>query len=345
MNTITWQEYCSLAAKTESIPTNHYGKLIGDAPVDLAIHTRATRLLHAAMGLVTETQELADATSYQNFAEELGDCFWYLPIIESALGRPLNFHSTFYIGAATAQLLLSEMQTLAAELLNLVGKRHIFYGKPLEVSAVLRIADEYASTLYTLVLHLGLTLNDVLSANIAKLAKRYPKGTFDSTDAVVRDVKAELSHIPGSALPAPIPAPDLVLDRDPSVPVELPLTPELEEGLEAMAAAAPDPWPSEANRELVEAYISEETSAATYNEMFDTVEEEAFKLETMGLTPSEYTQFVTGMVMDISTHYRKMNANALAEGFKRVYLALMEEGMGTTDAFEIYKLAKELILE
>ncbi len=86
------EEYQAAAVRTESNDFN-------------AIHERLTpqkiRLLHGALGVVTESAEFADAIKKHlfygkpldeiNLSEEVGDLFWYCAIIADALGD--DFHS------------------------------------------------------------------------------------------------------------------------------------------------------------------------------------------------------------------------------------------------------------
>ncbi len=201
---LTWSEYVKLASRTESIPINHYSMLATtDTPcVDSPVFDKATRLLHAAMGLVTETQELSDFNGDRvNLIEELGDCFWYLPIIQDTLQHPL-------VGVVSPDPLgfddcVANMKREAAELLNLIGKRHIFYGKPLEVEQVRNHTRNYLYWLMAACESIKVDITACWEANIKKLEKRYPKLRFDESDAVNRDTVNELSHIlPGQGTPS-----------------------------------------------------------------------------------------------------------------------------------------------
>jgi NTP pyrophosphatase (non-canonical NTP hydrolase) len=85
---MTPKEYIKEALRTESsaVPLNddYYPEITTD------------RLLHAAMGLSTESGELLDALKKHlfyrkpldttNLKEEMGDLFWYLAILADALG-------------------------------------------------------------------------------------------------------------------------------------------------------------------------------------------------------------------------------------------------------------------
>lgn len=212
MSTLTWADYWALARRTESIPQNTYGKLDSGWSYNVA-----TRLLHAAMGLVTETQELSDGQGVVNWVEELGDCWWYLTIIDNVLKEflegenliGLDWDRTLEENQRDKDICINKMKHYAAELIDLVGKRHIFYGKSLETAKVQSAAQGYTYWLAVLVNASNYQLHEVWEANILKLEKRYPKLRFDETDAVNRDTENELSHIAaersgGPTIPAKI---------------------------------------------------------------------------------------------------------------------------------------------
>lgn len=86
---------------------NQYSKQVleTESPIDTALVTRAAqnsslRLMHAALGLTTETGEFVDAIKKHifygkpldraNLLEELGDLFWYASIAADELGVDLD---------------------------------------------------------------------------------------------------------------------------------------------------------------------------------------------------------------------------------------------------------------
>lgn len=184
-----WQKYCELAARTESVPNNVFEKVNAEKYDD---YVRATRLLHAALGICTEVIEYdCNDGTQRNIAEELGDVLWYLAIIENEfkippigeLGFGINFSlkGLFYLG---------EIQD--------VIKRHIFYGTAIDMNRLYVGYHGLQQNIATELKGRGIDQIDCMAANIVKLEKRYPDLCFDSQHAVHRDVENELSHIPGA---------------------------------------------------------------------------------------------------------------------------------------------------
>lgn len=198
---MNWQDYVKLAKRTESVPIIIYSTIPGpndnfDMSEELEMRNnemrRATRLMHAVVGLVTETQELVESDSDRNTAEELGDCFWYLAIAFDELEMLLPLYGTQFTG----KYYVDGMQHHAAELVDSVIKRHIFYGKPLDIGKVKLLLESYTTCLMSYALACNqYSLSEILEANIKKLEKRYPDLRFNGDHAINRDVENELSHI------------------------------------------------------------------------------------------------------------------------------------------------------
>lgn len=202
---MNWNEYSKLALRTESIPYNVYSKVpvpndnfdrAKERQITAATYEKATRLLHAAMGLVTETDELEDYRDKVNLIEEIGDCFWYLPIITDVIPefniRPLLAGR---LASGSPEYNLRACRRYAAELIDLIGKRHIFYGKELDLTKVISAAESYTYYLVRYCTVMKIDLEHTWEANIKKLEKRYPDLRFNGEHAVNRNVVNELSHI------------------------------------------------------------------------------------------------------------------------------------------------------
>lgn len=158
-------------------------------------HQPNERLLHAAMGLVTETGELFELESEEHELEELGDICWYLALAYDVLDMDWGIDLT--IDDEVEMLLrgdnpLESLSIYSSELLDMV-KKQIFYGKPINT-----LAAQSAVAAMRIALIVGTNGNDaspytfqqVLDANVRKLKKRYPE-KFTEEAAINRDVKAE----------------------------------------------------------------------------------------------------------------------------------------------------------
>jgi len=88
MKPVTYKNYISHAKRTEPDYTNVIGRVV---------NPKTLRLLHGAMGLVTESAEFLDVMKKYlfygkpmdivNMKEECGDLFWYLAILADEMGE------------------------------------------------------------------------------------------------------------------------------------------------------------------------------------------------------------------------------------------------------------------
>lgn len=196
---MNFSRYIKAAIQTESIPVLTYSTVVPEAIGNATIvrNRRVTRLLHASIGLVTETDELKNYSSFTNWVEEIGDCFWYLAIAADEL----DWNPTLRVKLPSPEVqptvgdLLAAMSTAAAELLDQL-KKQVFYGKALDKLLVIDQLNVYWDTVGQLLSQSeDLTLEKVWEANLKKLAKRYPDLEFNKVYAVERDIKNELSHL------------------------------------------------------------------------------------------------------------------------------------------------------
>jgi hypothetical protein len=170
--------------------------------IELAMRTNSTTvgthgvspdLLHAALGMVDEVNEVGQALDKHdltNLIEEVGDLCWFIALAGNALGHdPFSARSNMQLENITPPPMV------IAEFVGLVKKCYA-YGKPLPI-------DTLATMLDTLVLGCratidamaestnGITLEMVLAGNIAKLQTRYPD-KFTAAHALNRDIAAEM---------------------------------------------------------------------------------------------------------------------------------------------------------
>lgn len=85
----------------------------------------------------------------------------------------------------------------AGELADAI-KKHWAYGKPLDVENVREEAGDMLFYLFLLLDECGITLESVLRANTAKLAKRYPSG-YSNAAAQLRADKLEDAESPAAS--------------------------------------------------------------------------------------------------------------------------------------------------
>jgi hypothetical protein len=193
---MNWQEYVGLAIRTESVPVNMFGAI--KVPNDnfdmeeerqmaIATYSKATRLLHAALGVCTETAELHDGHTVSNWMEEVGDILWYLAIADSTI----NWHEEHYHADLSKPILhhIGEVQD--------VLKRHIFYGAKVNIERLGRAFSAILEHCAEELVSKNFKLEEAMIANIMKLEKRYPDKFFDAKAAIHRDVDRELEHIGG----------------------------------------------------------------------------------------------------------------------------------------------------
>lgn len=84
--------------------------------------------------------------------------------------------------------------TEAGELLD-AAKKVAIYNKPVDRENVVEELGDLEFYMQGIRANLGITREECLAHNIAKLTKRYPKGTFDNADAVARaDKHGEQDH-------------------------------------------------------------------------------------------------------------------------------------------------------
>lgn len=200
-----WTTYRILANFTESKP-----KLWSPES------TSNLRLVHMALGIVTELDELFPreemlGVMQDNWTEEVGDLMWYIACMHTILLES-------GINAAKLEADLDEMlgliqdesalpysirvttlrgtQGLATELLD-DTKRLLAYGNgSLTSTTALNIVDKASNIARACFIYAlnavpnPTSLVKILEANINKLSKRYPEG-FNPTDAVNRQLAVE----------------------------------------------------------------------------------------------------------------------------------------------------------
>lgn len=174
-------EYIGLAVRTES--PRHFDGI-------------NTRIVHAAMGLMTEAVELHQFSTMVNLKEELGDICWYAAIAIDSFG--LNDESSMASIGLESEVptvnVSSERRVMviiyaASDNVDMV-KKHMFYGRPISYGDFIENIKEILDSVRMICNAHGILFSDVLESNIRKLKARYPK-KFTSEKAIVRDLAAE----------------------------------------------------------------------------------------------------------------------------------------------------------
>lgn len=148
---------------------------------------RVMSRMHAAVGMVTELNELSRPTGQENKLEELGDYLFYLTLLRMHAGeseRPL--------AVPEIAIELQEAQYAAGEILDLCAKREVIYCRELNSEQVVNFVA-YLWVLegfYSYQLQvLGVTAVEVQEYNMAKLDKRYAQGYSNEAAAARADKK------------------------------------------------------------------------------------------------------------------------------------------------------------
>lgn len=182
--------------------------------------TQILRLVHASVGIASEISELFNASDKltldkvldrTNVMEECGDILWYIGIAASALnavegimdlpeGMRLSTHKNDYPDEVVATLLSGSGQALSVlsgDLQDLLVKKHVFYGKPLNVEAVTTKLRLIHNTVIAVLQTVDFTVEQARERNIAKLKARYGS-KFTEAAAQKRDLDTERKILEGN---------------------------------------------------------------------------------------------------------------------------------------------------
>lgn len=195
---MNFSEYVPQAIRTESLPSIFFQ----DHPD--AHSVRIARILHASLGLNTEAAEYQIAKTNKNRKEEVGDIFWYLAVIDSAISlRTVTDLLYIYSDYDKELAEYTDLQYWTGELADVI-KRIIFYKEPWNIINKKgwlpehRIAMCFWGIMRWLE-NLSFDLSEILVDNLKKLAKRYPNLEWTFEGATDRNVEHELSHIQESS--------------------------------------------------------------------------------------------------------------------------------------------------
>ena len=155
-------------------------------------------LVWVALGLVGEVNELLSEVykigvgltmpSHVILRNELGDCFWYAAGICSNRGWEFVDVVSARVSSSKAAIDLAIEAAIAAGEVAEIVKKGVLHGHGMTFEIhenLLGALTVCVDRLINLCTHYRATLPDVLSGNIAKLLKRYPK-RFNASDSVAR---------------------------------------------------------------------------------------------------------------------------------------------------------------
>lgn len=180
----------------------------------------SSMLAHAAMGVVTEIQELEDADTLDNSIEECGDIAFFcaafqqsLPVVVSNQSIASNQVKVFLDFCEKREVHPKDFDNLVALDMALVlsiemldaAKRWLAYDKAPDAETCTRLAAS-AELVGQIVMSVSVDAEGhldpqaVIDVNVAKLQHRY-KGGFSTEAAVNRDVASELKAIQDELAP------------------------------------------------------------------------------------------------------------------------------------------------
>lgn len=144
-------------------------------------------LLHATLGLMSESFEYDMAKSWLNAVEELGDMCWFTALASHAVDHdPFDGWEDYIDRNPDAPLLKEAIAELADHI-----KGCYAYGKALDVRKLCGLLDAIAGRIAKIVVAKSdRTPDELLMANIEKPAARFPE-RFEVDLALVRNTKQE----------------------------------------------------------------------------------------------------------------------------------------------------------
>ena len=140
--------------------------------------------LMGALGLADESFELADSLCSPELAvQELGDCLYYVVALADGMCALTALHELpvweTIPGPMNRDLVVhQQVGRLLGGSHGLLGmvKKSLFHGVAVDHEALRRRLVQVRDGLVTMAVALGLTLDDVMRANVEKRERRYPRG-------------------------------------------------------------------------------------------------------------------------------------------------------------------------
>lgn len=152
---------------------------------------QSAHLWHMATGVAGEVGELIENhltdSGTENRIEELGDIEFYYEGIAAQSG--IDSTSVQRKEAMHLDRELLELSAASAALLD-AAKKHAVYEKPVDRTAVISAMNDIRGRLNNLYNRFEISRDDVIAANMKKLAVRYEGGSYSNDDAQKRADKA-----------------------------------------------------------------------------------------------------------------------------------------------------------
>lgn len=178
--------YTQLAMRTNSNVTGQNPEVTPD-------------LLHATLGMADELFEYNMSQSWLNAVEELGDLCWFIALAGNSLDHDAFDNATNDSPFGPVAVDLDRAPTLTDAVASFVGsvKKSYAYGKALDTITLRYLLDVMVARIALIAENKSQrTLDEVLTANIAKLEARYPE-KFTQDAAIVRSIKQEAAAMRG----------------------------------------------------------------------------------------------------------------------------------------------------
>jgi NTP pyrophosphatase (non-canonical NTP hydrolase) len=160
------------------------------------------KILHAALGLATEIEELlVNYSGYAdpvNILEEVGDLTWYLSIFYREYPEIENVKvsaSETYYNRGNPHDLIMDMMKGILQIQDIIKKK-LYYNKPVNQETMNLLVATLDSNIRMYLELYELKIEDVWEKNIAKLKARYGE-KFSSERAINRDLETERTILEG----------------------------------------------------------------------------------------------------------------------------------------------------
>lgn len=174
------------------------------------IDDRMIRLIHSGTGMSSELSELIDALSkndidWINVMEETADVAWYVSVAVDAAGfdpeeiskfeKNIDTRVLWEKTTASSQEVLRTVTWCVGNLNDLL-KKHLMYGRDLNVDKMKEILQQTCLSLSAMCWIAGFTIKEARERNIAKLKVRF-NDKFTEAAALNRDLETERKILEG----------------------------------------------------------------------------------------------------------------------------------------------------